>query len=170
ATLLQSFANIKPELNAHLIILGEGELDEQLKQQAAALGISERVSFLGFKQNPYSYIKRADVFTLTSTTEGFGHVLVEALALGVPIVSTRCNPGAEEILGESTYGMLSDVGDVQSITQNLERALSLTDEERKKIILKGKKRANQFAADQIVEQYEQIFMQLLKKTKRKHSN
>lgn len=161
ATLLRSFASIDKQLNAHLIILGEGELETQLKQLAKKLGISERISFLGFKQNPYAYIKRANVFALTSTTEGFGHVLVEALALGVPVVSTRCNPGAEEILGEGTYGMLADVGDVEAMTDNLERALMLTDEEKNNIVTKGENRASQFAAERIVEQYEQVFKNVL---------
>src|SRR5699024_7777030 len=140
ATLLRSFAKVDKQLNAHLIILGEGELETQLKQLAEKLDVSERVSFLGFKQNPYAYIKQSDVFALTSTTEGFGHVLVEALALGVPVVSTRCNPGAEEILGEEVYGMLADVGDVEMMKANLERALILTDDERETIINKGKER------------------------------
>src|SRR5699024_2398270 len=161
ATLLRSFAKIDKQLNAHLIILGEGELETQLKQLAKTLGISERITFLGFKQNPYAYIKRADVFAVTSTTEGFGHVLVEALALGVPVVSTRCNPGAKEILGEATYGMLADVGDVEAMTDNLERALTLTNSEREEIIKKGKERASQFAVERIVEQYEQTFKHVL---------
>lgn len=162
ATLLRSFARIDRELNAHLVILGEGELEAELKQLAEELRIAERVSFLGFKQNPYAYIKRADVFTLTSTTEGFGHVLVEALALGLPIVSTRCNPGAEEILGDERYGMLADVGDIDAMTHNLERALTLPDDERETIISKGKMRADEFEAERIVEQYEHTFTNVLK--------
>lgn len=161
ASLLAAFAKIDRKLKAHLIILGEGELEASLKELVAELEIEEQVSFLGFKQNPYAYIKRADVFTLTSTTEGFGHVLVEALALGVPVVSTRCNPGAEEILGDETYGMLADVGDVNTLTRHLERALSLQEDERSAIIAKGKKRASEFAAEHIVEQYEQIFLDVI---------
>lgn len=160
-TLLRSFARIDPKLNVHLILLGEGELEDELKQEADNLHITDRVSFLGFKQNPYAYIKRADVFALTSTTEGFGHVLVEALALGIPVVSTRCNPGAEEILGDETYGMLADVGDVEHMAQNLERALTLSDEKKEAVITKGKKRAAQFAAHQIVKQYERTFLEVM---------
>src|SRR5699024_5003704 len=161
ATLLQAFANFNMNENSHLIILGEGELEAELKSLAEKLEISERVSFIGFKQNPYAYIKRADVFTLTSTTEGFGHVLVEALALGLPVVSTRCNPGAEEILGEEKYGMLSEVGNPSKLTHNLERALTLTEDERAEMIAQGKKRANEFAAGRIVEHYEEVFMQTI---------
>jgi len=162
ASLLKAFARLDKKINVHLIILGEGELESELKKLAKQLEITDRVSFIGFKQNPYAYIKRADVFTLTSTTEGFGHVLVEALALGVPVVSTRCNPGAEEILGEEIYGMLSEVGDVSALSQNLEQALELTDDERKQIISKGKKRAKEFAAERIVEQYEKLFFEITK--------
>ncbi len=80
-TLFRAFAKLDDLENKQLIILGEGELEGELKQLAKELGIFEQVYFLGFKRNPYAYMKRADVFALTSITEGFGHVLVEALAL-----------------------------------------------------------------------------------------
>lgn len=162
ATLLRAFKKSIQLESSHLIILGEGELEEELKKLAESLGIEDRVSFVGFKKNPYAYMKRADVFALTSRTEGFGHVLVEALTLGVPIVSTRCNPGAEEILGEETYGMLAEVGDDTGFAQKLDRALSLTAEEREAIIAKGKARAQQFSAEQIVRQYEARFCDVLR--------
>lgn len=162
-TLISSFAKLAEKKNVELIILGEGELENTLKHQVKQKNIEERVHFLGFKQNPYAYMNRADVFALTSTTEGFGHVLVEALALGVPIVSTRCNPGAEEILGEEEYGLLSNVGDVEAIAGKLETVLSLSKVEREQMIENGKKRAAQFAVEHIVRQYEQVFLNVIRK-------
>ena len=161
ATLLRSFAKLNDRSNKQLIILGEGELEQALKTLAKDLGIEERVFFLGFKQNPYAYIERADVFALTSTTEGFGHVLVEALALGTPVVSTRCRPGAEEILGEEKYGLLANVGDSNQFAKQLETALSLTEDEKEIVISKGKERAADFAVEKIVHEYEQVFLQVI---------
>lgn len=162
ATLLRAFARLKKMHQAHLVLLGEGELEQSLRQLATQLQIDEYVSFFGFQQNPYAYMKRADVFALTSLSEGFGHVLVEALAVGVPIVSTRCNPGAEEILGEEKYGMLVEVGDDVALAKKLSKALTLTEAEREEIITKGKKRANQFSATKIVTHYERMFESILK--------
>lgn len=162
ATLLRSFAKLKNATDKRLIILGEGELELSLKQLAKELKIDDHVFFLGFKQNPYAYVKRSDVFALSSTTEGFGHVLVEALALGIPVVSTRCRPGAEEILGEEQYGLLANVGDSDELANKLERALSLTKYEKAQITAKGKERASDFAVDRIVHEYERVFTEVIR--------
>lgn len=160
-TLLRSFAKLDDLTNKQLVILGEGELEQPLKTLAKELDIYDRVYFLGFKQNPYAYMKRSNVFALTSTTEGFGHVLVEALALGTPVVSTRCRPGAEEILGDGEYGLLANVGDAEDFSRQLQTALSLTEEEKVQVITKGKKRAEDFAVEQIVHEYEQVFLNVI---------
>lgn len=161
ATLLRAFQRLTKNVEAELIILGEGELEQSLKQLAKELRINESVHFLGFKQNPYAYMKRADVFALTSTTEGFGHVLVEALALGTPVVATRCNPGAEEILGDETYGLIAEVGDAAGVAEKLYEILKLSPESYQDIICKGKKRAADFRVTEIVKRYEQLFLKVI---------
>ncbi len=161
ATLLRAFARIPKDYRAHLVLLGEGELAQSLQELAQELGIEEDVSFLGFQQNPYAYMKQAEVFTLTSLSEGFGHVLVEALAVGLPIVSTRCNPGAEEILGDERYGILVDVGDDKALAEGLCQALDLSETEREAIVAKGKERAQDFSAQRIVAHYETMFISIL---------
>lgn len=166
-TLFRAFAKLDDLENKQLIILGEGELEGELKQLAKELGIFEQVYFLGFKRNPYAYMKRADVFALTSITEGFGHVLVEALALGTLVVSTRCRPGAEEILGDGEFGLLADVGDSDMFSAKLAEALSLSEAEKVQLITKGKKRARDFAVELIVRQYEQVFLQVIDEKMRK---
>ena len=86
----------------HLLILGEGELRSALEEEAKLLGISEQVSMPGFVENPYRYIAKADVFVMPSMYEGFSNAILEALACGVPVVSTDHNTGAREILAPDT--------------------------------------------------------------------
>jgi glycosyltransferase involved in cell wall biosynthesis len=80
-----------------------GERDRCSK--ARDLGIADRVRFLGFQANPWRFMSRADVFVLTSAYEGFGNVLIEAMACGVPVVATR-SPGTIEIIEHEVNGLL----------------------------------------------------------------
>ena len=83
--------------DARLVILGEGPLEAELKEQAQNLGLEEKVVFLGFQANPWLYLKHATVFVLPSRYEGLPNVLLEALALGTPVVVSDCPGGIREI-------------------------------------------------------------------------
>lgn len=85
-----------------LIILGEGELKEALRNLSCELGIKDRVIFTGYIKNPHSVFKYCDVFAFPSLFEGLGNVLLEALAFGMPIVSADCIAGPREILAPET--------------------------------------------------------------------
>ena len=96
--LLQAFSTVlKTFPGATLAILGEGPLEEQLKAQAAGLGMDGAVNFMGFQENPWPYVKHADLFVLASRYEGLPNALLEVLALGVPVVATDCPGGVREI-------------------------------------------------------------------------
>jgi glycosyltransferase involved in cell wall biosynthesis len=110
-TLIRAFANVRAQLDSHLIIIGEGEDRFQLEQLVRDLDLTENVSFPGYVDNPYSYMARASLFVLSSAWEGFGNVLVEAMAVGTPVVSTDCPSGPSEILEGGKYGNLVQVGD-----------------------------------------------------------
>jgi glycosyltransferase involved in cell wall biosynthesis len=81
------------------------------------------VALPGFVKNPYKYMKRAAVFVLSSRWEGFGMVLVEAMALGTPVVSTDCPSGPAEILKGGKWGRLVPVGNVDALAQAILRTL-----------------------------------------------
>lgn len=90
-----------------LWILGQGDLETDLRAMVATYGINDCVRFLGFKKPPYPYMKAADVFLNTSEAEGYPLVVCEALCLGIPVVGTRIS-GTSEILENSEYGLLTD--------------------------------------------------------------
>ncbi|MFB2938669.1 glycosyltransferase [Aerosakkonemataceae cyanobacterium BLCC-F154] len=117
ATLIRAFAQVKQEYPAKLIILGEGNEQKNLTNLVLELNLTEDVVFPGFVANPYSYMAHASVLVLSSAWEGFGNVLVEAMAAGTPVVSTDCESGPAEILAQGKYGKLVPVGNVESMAQ-----------------------------------------------------
>jgi glycosyltransferase involved in cell wall biosynthesis len=93
------------------VILGEGGERDRIESLAESLGVADDVWLPGFVDNPYKYMRRADVFALSSEWEGFGNVVVEAMACGTPVVSTDCPSGPAEILADGEFGRLVPVGD-----------------------------------------------------------
>jgi glycosyltransferase involved in cell wall biosynthesis len=118
ATLIEAFALVKAQIPARLLILGEGSQREQLIMLAQSLQLSDRDFALpGFVSNPFAYMKRASLLVMSSTWEGFGNVIVEAMGLGTPVVSTDCPSGPAEILDGGKYGQLVAVKDPQAMAQ-----------------------------------------------------
>jgi len=109
--LLEAFARRLRSGPARLIVLGDGEMRVALERRAAELGIGERLHFGGFVADPLPWIARASAFILTSRYEGFGNVIVEALACGTPVIAADCRHGPAEILDGERYGRLVPVGD-----------------------------------------------------------
>lgn len=114
ATLLRAFAALHARRPARLIVLGEGPRPEDRQRHevlARALGVSAQVLWPGFQSNPHAWLSRADLFVLSSAWEGSPNALTEALALGIPCVSTDCPSGPAEILDRGRFGPLVAVGD-----------------------------------------------------------
>ncbi len=127
--LIQAFAkidrNIRDKMN--LILVGDGVDRPILEAIVLELAIKNDVKFVGYQDNPYKYMKQSDLFILSSLWEGFGIVLIEAMALGIPIVSSNCKYGPSEILLDENkieYGMLVDlVDDKKKYINNLHDAI-----------------------------------------------
>ena len=124
AHLLRAFALLRQDTDVRLVILGEGELRQDLERQVASLGLSEVVSMPGFVANPYAYLSVADLFVLSSDWEGLPTVLIEALAAGTPIVATDCRSGPREILKGGRHGTLVPVGDSGALADAMRLVLS----------------------------------------------
>jgi glycosyltransferase involved in cell wall biosynthesis len=117
--LLRAFAIIRREHPVTLLILGEGPERPALARCASEHGVDRHVLMPGFVQNPWSYFGRASAFVLSSRFgEAFPMVLVEAMACGAPVVSSRCEWGPEEILEGGRCGLLYEPGDVEGSSQH----------------------------------------------------
>ena len=121
ALLLKAFSKLNT--NLHLVFLGKGRQEKNLKNLAKKLNIENKVHFLGWKPNPYKYIKNAKLFVLSSEVEGFGNVLVESLALNTPVVSTNCPSGPSEILINELSKFLAKNKDEFDLKEKIELAL-----------------------------------------------
>lgn len=87
--------------DTQLLIIGDGELKDELVDLVNNLGLKDRVFLVGFKENPYKYLYRSDCFVLSSKHESFGIVILEAMACNLPIISTDCPVGPKEILSRN---------------------------------------------------------------------
>lgn len=121
--LLRACAALPENTAWRLLILGEGEQRSHLEQLIGELGLTGRAALGGQVDNPYAYMARARFLVLSSAWEGFGNVLVEAMAVGTPVVATDCPHGPGEILDEGRLGRLVPVGDVEALTAAISDAL-----------------------------------------------
>lgn len=161
-TLLRAFKLVSDFFPASLVILGEGPEEKRLKDFADSLGIAKNVFFLGFKANPYKYMTNSSVFVLSSIREGFGNVIVEAMACGTPVVATDCMSGPNEIIENNISGLLVPAENenvlaeaILSIFKNPDLAASLS--------VAGKKRAEYFSIQKSVQEYEKTFNEIINK-------
>src|ERR1019366_5621590 len=119
-TLFRSaFVAVRRKIDARLVSLGDGEERANLAAMTRQLGLESGVIFLGNVSNPLPYMKRAAVLALSSTVESLGNVLVEAMAVGLPVLATDCPTGPREILCNGAYGTLVPVGDSLALAKAL---------------------------------------------------
>lgn len=120
--LLDSFSRLS-NLNLKLLLLGDGELKDEIDLSIKSMGLENRVIQLGWIDNPFPYIKNADLLLLTSDFEGLGNVLIESLILKTPIISTDCPYGPSEILIDELRDYLVPVNSPVEIANKIEQAL-----------------------------------------------
>jgi len=141
-TLIDSMVHLREQRDVKLRIFGEGAKRDEL---------ADHVDLPGFVENPFKHMAAADAFALSSRTEGFGNVIVEAMACGTPVVATDCPGGPSEILAGGTYGELVPVDDPPALADALDR--TLTDPLAESVLVK---RANEYHVSTVSDAYEGV--------------
>lgn len=155
ALLIKAFAVVHSNIvNARLVILGEGEEKNRLMELINELNLSDVVELIPFQGNPYPYYKAADLFVLTSDWEGFGNVIVEAMASETPVISTNCPGGPKMILNNGEFGSLVDKKNTVELSEAILRELNnpTTSEQLKK----AKQRAMLYSLEQVADKYLEV--------------
>ena len=150
--LLTAFRKVRDQLDAKLEVLGTGPLLETLEKQALKLGIADDVTFIGFQEKPLDHFRDADLFVLSSWWEGFGNVIVEAMSVGTPVVSTDCPYGPSEIISHGVNGLLAPPRKPDQLAEQIVIALKNGDL-RKKLSANSLQRAKDFTSDKIAANY-----------------
>jgi glycosyltransferase involved in cell wall biosynthesis len=158
--LLDAVQRLNLKQTVSLWIVGEGRLRESLQRRAADLGIAERVQFLGFQCNPYPLMAAADVFVLSSHYEGFGNVIVEAMACGVPVVSTNCPHGPGDVIRSGENGVLVEPNDPEALAEGVQ---SVLDDAalRQRLVAGGSVTAERYRDTRIAAEYAELFHRVL---------
>lgn len=153
ACLLRAFAMMTARIDSDLVIVGAGPELMALTHLARQYAIADRVHFAGHQANPYPLLARADLFVLSSRFEGMPNVLIEALACGLPAVSTDCPSGPREILADGAYGHLVPVGDAQRLAWAMEQAVKSPKQPERQ-----RRRARQFDVVDIARRYVDVIL------------
>ena len=123
ALLIRAFGRVLETHDCRLLILGDGSEREMLTSLVASMGVDDRVQLPGFAANPHAYVARAAVLVLSSDFESLANVVIEAMAVGTPVIATNCPSGPAEALGGGRYGKLVPVGDEPAMAQAIVAAL-----------------------------------------------
>lgn len=166
--LLQAFAQIRKDQKCRLVILGDGELKQELQALSQGLGVDQDVLFLGYQQNPFACVARSTISCLSSSFEGFPNALVEAMATGCPVVAFDCSSGPREILApalsltenisgvvKADYGLLIENGNDQALGEGLR--IFLKDKAlREAYRLRGQERVKDFSVQRTTNAYLEV--------------
>lgn len=124
ATTIRALSRYRETLPGRLVIVGEGPERGGLEALTRRLGMQDAVRLVGYQANPYRFMARADALVASSRWEGFGLAVLEALALGLPVVATDCRSGPKEILERGRHGILVPVGDVEALARAMAQAVA----------------------------------------------
>ena len=156
--LIDAVAKLRESIPARLFILGQGELEPVLRRRVTDRGLDTAVTFLGFQSNPWKFIAQADVFALSSHYEGFGNVLIESMALGVPVVATA-SAGTRDILDAEDNGLLVNSHTVDAFAAALHRVLAGR-ELRAGMSRGALHAAERFSAPRVIAEYDAVLQEL----------
>lgn len=154
-TLIKAFSQAKGKIVEKLYIIGEGRHKEQLENLVENLNLKNEVVFLGFKSNPYPWIKNSSFFVHSSKFEGLPTVLIEASILGKAIISTDCPTGPREILEDGKCGILVEVANDKEFSTKM---IFLSNDIKEKVELEklSKFESKRFSSKEVIKKIEEL--------------
>ena len=156
-TMLKAFKIVNDRIDCNLLMIGFGSMYKEMVDYVRLNNLQKKVIILRNVKNAFPYYKLAKIFVLHSKYEGFGNVLVEAAMFNIPIISSKCNSGPKEILGEGKYGLLFDVGNYKSLSKKI---IQLLDKKKNKPSIEFKNSLKRFEINKIISKYNDIFMRI----------
>jgi glycosyltransferase involved in cell wall biosynthesis len=156
--LLRAFAAGRLRETHRVVLIGEGSQESALRALASELGITDRVVLAGWQDNPWALMRHAELFVLPSRWEGFGNVVIEAMASGVAVVVSDCSYGPKEIVRDGRDGLVVQTDDVPATRNAIER-LSGDVPLRERLVAAARERAREFDVPSIVGQYQALFLE-----------
>lgn len=155
-TLLKAFADVNRKIdNLRLWIIGDGPLKKELQSLSKKLKVTDRVKFLGWKQDPSIALEKADIFVHASKWEGFGLSIVEAMQKSLPVIATDSKYGPSEIIGKNKYGILVPVGGYKSMSKAIFDICS-DKKKYKHFSQMAEKRADDFSPEKMLLKYKNL--------------
>ncbi|MEE2680925.1 MAG: glycosyltransferase [Planctomycetota bacterium] len=153
-TLIDSLAELeKSESGWRCAIIGEGPEDKTLRDRCEAVGLTEKIEFMGWREDVRELMRTSDLFVITSFVEGQPNALLEAMSESLPSVSTHFTGGAaRDLLGSTGAGILAPVGDAQAVSDAI-RLLMLEPEKRLKLGALGREAVSRFSVDEVTDQW-----------------
>lgn len=164
--LLEAFRDLAsgfPDL--FLALVGEGELSSALRAFARRSGFSDRIRFLGWREDIPALVRAFDLFALPSLNEGMGRALVEAMAAGLPIVASRAG-GIPEVLGGGAAGLLVEAGDARALARGIEELL-VNPALRLRLGAAARERARRYSVEVMLQKTEALYRELLEEKREK---
>lgn len=149
---------IEENIKNHIYILGIGEEKEKYEKYLAENNLTDTFTFLGYRDNPYKYVKKADLYVCSSRREGFSTAVTEALIVGTPVVSTNCS-GAYELLGKNNeYGIVTENNE-DALYEGIKKMLT-TPDLLETYAAKAKERGKAFSTEKTVKAVEEMLENL----------
>jgi len=154
--LISAFSLIAEEnIEWDLIIIGEGSERKALEDLIKDLNLNNRVVLAGSIKNPFHYLRNSEIFVMSSLHEGFGNVIIEAMACGLPVVSFNCPCGPGEIITDNVDGILVETGNKFALAYTLKDLIKDT-KKRRRIASAGIKRSKDFEISEIIKKWEKL--------------
>ena len=156
--LLEALEIVNRSRPARLVIIGNGK-KEKLEELSMKLSIRDKTDFFSTVPNPFPYVAKADIFACSSLYEGLSNVILEALALGKPVISTDHKHGADEIIENGKNGILVPIRDPQKMAQAILKVLEDA-ELRRSLEEEARKRSENFSREKMISGYEEVFSEM----------